>query len=44
MHWANGYGGIANGFCAYGGTATGAAIAARASWRKLVSFLREALL
>jgi pimeloyl-ACP methyl ester carboxylesterase len=44
MHWAKGYGGVENGFCAYGGAAPGAAIAARASWRKLTAFLNEAML
>jgi pimeloyl-ACP methyl ester carboxylesterase len=44
MHWTNGYGGVRNGYCAYGGTAAGAAIAARASWRRLIAFLSEALL
>lgn len=39
MHWAGGYMGIDNGFCAYGGTREGAAIAARASWQRQTEFL-----
>ena len=44
MHWSGGYAGVDNGFCAYGGTAEGAAIAAQLSWRETVDFLRAAYL
>lgn len=43
MHWSGGYMGIDNGFCAYGGTREGAALAARASWDKQCDFLRRHL-
>ncbi|MEM1148741.1 MAG: acyl-CoA thioesterase/bile acid-CoA:amino acid N-acyltransferase family protein [Pseudomonadota bacterium] len=39
MHWSGGYMGIDNGFCAYGGTREGAALAARASWTRQSAFL-----
>jgi pimeloyl-ACP methyl ester carboxylesterase len=40
MQWGGGYMGLDNGFCAYGGTREGAAIAARASWRASLDFLQ----
>ncbi|MEO0462955.1 MAG: acyl-CoA thioesterase/bile acid-CoA:amino acid N-acyltransferase family protein [Pseudomonadota bacterium] len=40
MQWGGGYMGLDNGFCAYGGTREGSAIAARASWRASIDFLR----
>ncbi|MEO0881353.1 MAG: acyl-CoA thioesterase/bile acid-CoA:amino acid N-acyltransferase family protein [Pseudomonadota bacterium] len=43
MHWHGGYMGIDNGFCAYGGTREGAALAARQSWKKQTDFLRKYL-
>lgn len=43
MHWADGYMGIENGLCAYGGTPEGAAIAASQSWSDKVAFLNEHL-
>ncbi|MEM7458547.1 MAG: acyl-CoA thioesterase/bile acid-CoA:amino acid N-acyltransferase family protein [Pseudomonadota bacterium] len=43
MHWGGGYMGIDNGFCAYGGTPEGAAIAARTSWKAALDFLHEHL-
>ncbi|MEL7454116.1 MAG: acyl-CoA thioester hydrolase/BAAT C-terminal domain-containing protein, partial [Pseudomonadota bacterium] len=39
MHWSGGYMGVENGFCAYGGTREGAALAARDSWHRQVQFL-----
>ncbi|MEM6554307.1 MAG: acyl-CoA thioesterase/bile acid-CoA:amino acid N-acyltransferase family protein [Pseudomonadota bacterium] len=39
MHWSGGYMGVENGFCAYGGTREGAALAARDSWMRQVHFL-----
>lgn len=44
MHWAGGYMGIENGFCAYGGTREGAALAARQSWQRKTAFLMDKLL
>lgn len=44
MHWSDGYMGIENGFCAYGGTREGAALAARQSWQAKTGFLKETLL
>lgn len=43
MHWAGGYMGIDNGFCAYGGTREGAALAARQSWHAQIEFLHTHL-
>lgn len=43
MHWSGGYMGIDNGFCAYGGSPEGAAIAARQSWTAKLSFLQTHL-
>jgi len=43
MHWAGGYMGIDNGFCAYGGTPEGAALAARVSWKEALDFLHAHL-
>ena len=40
MQWGGGYMGLENGFCAYGGTREGAAIAARTSWLASIDFLR----
>ncbi|MEM7493785.1 MAG: acyl-CoA thioesterase/bile acid-CoA:amino acid N-acyltransferase family protein [Pseudomonadota bacterium] len=43
MHWSDGYMGIENGFCAYGGTREGAALAARQSWQTKTNFLLQTL-
>ena len=43
MHWSDGYMGIDNGFCAYGGTREGAALAARQSWHAQIEFLHTHL-
>lgn len=40
MHWTEGFMGIENGFCAYGGTREGAALAARQSWAAQTRFLQ----
>ncbi|MEM6536907.1 MAG: acyl-CoA thioesterase/bile acid-CoA:amino acid N-acyltransferase family protein [Pseudomonadota bacterium] len=43
MHWTEGYMGVENGFCAYGGTPEGAATAALQSWATKLNFLQTHL-